>query len=198
MKHEVPYYSQFRDVTNEELKEKACTMTCLKMAGDFLSPNTFPSIDEMMEEAMVHGESMKEHGLITLSHTPHGFSHDVIVSLAHNYGIPAYKEEFKSFSLDQNKKPILGSHQNTMLQNGFKKISTALRAGSLPIVSVMPGLSEGKSFHTILIIGFEEKDGVLTGFYYHDPDAKNEERKEVFMSLEEFLKFWRKMAIFIG
>jgi hypothetical protein len=198
MKLEVPYYSQFRDVKSEDWKEKSCTMACLKMAGEYLSPNTLPSIDQMMDEAMIHGASMKSHGLVVESYTEHGFAHDVIVSMAHNCGISAYKEEFKSYSLDENKKPISGSNQNIMLDNGLKKISAMLETGSLPIVSVMPGLSEGKSFHTILLVGFEENDGVLKGFYYHDPDAKDEEKKGIFISLEEFIKFWRKMAIFIG
>ncbi len=198
MKLEVPYYSQHRDVIKSELRDRSCIMTCLKMAGDFLSPSTLPPIDQMMEEAMIHSQSMVEHGLISQPITPHGFAHDVIVSVAHNYGLPAYKEEFKSYSLDENKNPIPGIYGDLMFQNGLKKISAMLETGSLPIVSVMPGLSDGKSFHAVLLVGFEENGGALTGFYYHDPDAEKEEKKAVFLPLEEFIKFWRKMAIFIG
>ena len=50
---------------------------------------------------------------------------------------------------------------------------------------------EGK-FHQIVLVGYDDK-----GFYYNDPDYQDEEGKDLFVSIEDYKKYWRKMAIFI-
>ncbi len=198
MKLDIPYYSQFTEVTSDEWKDRSCIVVCLKMALDFLVPGKAPSVDRLIEEALLHSASMMEHGLITAKSATHGFVHDVIVVLAHNHGVPAYREEFKSLSLDEHNKPIPSPYVDLILQRGIEKLKQGIQSRHVPIVSVFPGLSEGESFHTILLTGFEEKDGVVTGFYYNDPDAKDEQRKDLFLELPDFLKYWRKMVIFVG
>ena len=198
MKLSVPYYSQFHDVTKEEWRSKACTVVCLKMALDFLVPDRTSSIDNLLHEAVIHSNSMLSRGLISEESLSHGSPHDVIVMMAHNYGVTAYREEFKSMAIGLSGAMEQSKFADEMFQQGLKKIVAILETGGLPIVSVLPGLSEGKSFHTILLIGFEDNNGTLTGFYYHDSDAAGEARNDLFITLEEFTKYWRKMAIFIG
>lgn len=198
MKLQVPYYSQFRNVTNTQWQDGSCTMTCLKMALDFLYPQRAPSIDELFDEGLTHIKSMTERGLLSSSASAHGIPHEVVVLMAHNYGALSYREEFKSMAVSETGKVMQGQYAGLMYEQGLKKICAMLETGSLPIVSVEPGLSAGKSFHTILLVGFEATEGTLTGFYYHDPDAKEDPREGIFISLEDFRKFWRKMAIFIG
>ncbi len=198
MKLHVPYYSQFHDVTKKEWQSKACTVVCLKMALDYLVPGRAPSIDNLLHEAVIHSNSMLGRGLISEESLRHGSPHDVIVMMAHNYGVTAYREEFKSMSANLDGSIGPSQFAGEMLQHGLKKIVAILETGGLPIVSVLPGLSEGKSFHTILLVGFEDNNATLTGFYYHDSDAPGEARNDLFISLEEFIKYWRKMAICIG
>lgn len=198
MKLDVPYYSQFKDVEREDLKPRACAMTCLKMALDFLVPGRAPSIDVLMHEAMAHTASMIQVGLITEVVAAQGLHRDVTVAMARNYGVNAFREEFKSMSLDEMNNPVASPYENEIYDNGVKKIVAMLETGSLPLISILPGLSEGKSFHSVLFVGFEEENGTLKGFYYHDSDAKDEPRKAVFMPFDEFNAYWRKMAIFIG
>ncbi len=198
MKLDVPYYSQFKDVTREDFKPRSCAMACLKMALDFIVPGRAPSIDVLMDEAMTHTASMIKAGLITEVVTSQGLHRDVTVVMARNYGVTAYREEFKSMALDSINQIVPSQYEGEMYQNGMKKIVAMLETGSLPMVSLLPGLSQGKSFHTVLFMGFEEENGTLKGFYYHDPDAENEPREAVFMSLDEFSTYWRKMVICIG
>ena len=198
MKLAIPYYSQYKEVTSDEWKGRACIVTCLKMALDHVSPGSAPSLDRLIEEALIHSASMMEHGLITAQSATHGFVHDVIVVMAHNHGVAAYREEFKSLSLDAENKPAPSPYVEAVLQKGIEKLKTSIENNHVPIVSVLPGLSDGESFHTILLTGFEEEEGRVKGFYYHDPDAKDLPRNDLFLSLSEFLKYWRKMAIFIG
>lgn len=198
MKLEVPYYSQFTDVSREDFQSRACTMTCLKMALDFHVPDRAPSIDTLMEEAQVHTKSMIDAGLITEKVASQGIHRDVTVAMARNYGVTAYREEFKSMTLDSEKKPIPSQYEQEMFQHGLEKIVAMLETGSLPIISVFPGLSEGKSLHAVLFVGFEEEEGTLKGFYYHDPDAKEVGRSFQYMGIDQFTTYWRKMVIFIG
>ncbi len=198
MKLKVPYHSQFRDSVREEWKSKACTVTCLKMAGDFLVPERLPSIDELFSEALFHSESMRSKGLIADIALSNGFPHDVIILLAHNYGIPAYREEFKSKSINTNSEIKESQYSGDMLNEGINRLRQSIENGKPPIVSVLPGLSEGTSFHTILLVGFEEENGVVSGFYYHDPDSKVIDLESIFIPISKFLEFWRKMAIFVG
>lgn len=197
MKLDVPYYSQFNDVQNPEWQDKACSVACLKMALDFLQPHRVPDLNALMSEAFTHGTSMLEHGLVTETAAKHGIPHDVIVLMAHNYGVTAYREEFKSLTAKDGAM-IESEYAPAMLEKGLQKITAMLETGSLVIASILPGLSSGSSNHTILLIGFEDNAGTLTGFYYHDPDSKTEARNSEFISLEDFLKYWRKLAIFVG
>ena len=198
MKLKVPYYSQFRDNIREEWKPKACTVTCLKMAGDFIAPERLPSIDQLFSEALFHSGSMKSRGLIVGSNLSHGFPHDVIVLLAHNYGFLAYREEFKSKFVGKDGSIKESQYSVEMTEKGINRLCQAIRDGKPVIVSVLPGLSEGGSFHTILLVGFEEENGEISGFYYHDPDSRVLDLDTIYIPLSKFLEFWRKMAIFIG
>src|SRR3990172_1948517 len=41
-------------------------------------------------------------------------------------------------------------------------------------------------------------EGLIKGFYYHDPDAHTpHEGKDQFVPIETFKKHWRRMAIFV-
>jgi len=200
----VPYYSQFQEIKNEEWKSRACSIVCLKMAFDFLlqqsetisNPSNSKSdfgtqidADELFKESEEIQQSLLSKKLISEEQAKNGRTHDTLVFLTHNHGLPAYKEEFKSLNLEFSEK---------MFEFGISKISKSIENEKPVLVSVLPGLSEGKSFHTILIVGTQKENEKITGFYYHDPDAKNERLENQFLNLENFKKFWRRLTIFVG
>ncbi len=190
MKHQVPYYSQFKDVSDLEWKPRSCTIVCLKMALDYLSLGKWqiPSIDHLIQEGVVIG-----------GYSEHGWKHSSVAILAHNYGIPAYQEEFRSMSIDINgKKFIEGGFAEQMTNLGIKKIVSVLESNGLAIVSVPRGNQSGGSFHNILIVGFEKDNDGISGLYFHDPDSENEPQKYQFIAINDFILKWRKMAIFLG
>ncbi|HEY4490141.1 MAG TPA: C39 family peptidase [Candidatus Paceibacterota bacterium] len=198
MKSQVPYYSQFKDVKNKELMEKSCTLTCLKMGLDYFLNEETPSIDDLFEEASLIAKDMERKGTIGKHSLDHGLTHDIIVLLAHNHYLQAYREEFKSVNVDLKKRIFTpNKFKDEMLEVGIQKIIASLINGHLIIASVLPGLSRGLSFHTILIIGFREVNKEPIGFIYHDPDSKDAMRSNQFIDLDSFKKFWRKQAIFI-
>ncbi|HEY4516225.1 MAG TPA: C39 family peptidase [Candidatus Paceibacterota bacterium] len=198
---DVPYYSQFKVVENMELQNKACSLVCLKMAIEYYFPDRGQvSAIDLFDESEIIQKSMLEKGLITEKVVAHGRSHDTIVFVAHNHGLSAYREEFRSISVNLETHEFLpNSYDEYFWARGIEKIKTAIKNNSLVMTSVFPGLSDGKSFHTLLIIGFEEsEDGELKGFYYHDSDAVGEPKNAQFIDLPTFKKFWRRLAIFLG
>lgn len=187
MKHTVPYYSQFADVTRQEWKSKACTVTCLKMAIEYATGKETTSVDTFIDVGVIIG-----------AHTGHGWDHSGIAILAHNYGVPAYKEEFRSVKVNTETKEFSKSqYEEGMCEYGISKIVKVLDEGGLAIVSVLRGLKPDGGFHSILITGYE-KSGEDISFIFHDPDTESGEKSNMTISKTDFIPVWRKMAIFIS
>jgi len=168
MKLEVPYYSQFLDVEDKYWMPRACGMACMKMVLDFYEVDT-ASLDELIKKGSEEG-----------GYGPWGWVHDYFVAFAKKYGLEAHREE----KMDPEK--------------GVVAIADALRHGHPVIVSAVKYILGQTKFHMIVITGYEEADGAVTGFYYHDPESTTREGSQhLFVSREIFVREWRKMAIFI-
>ncbi|PIQ66866.1 MAG: hypothetical protein CO184_00805 [Candidatus Zambryskibacteria bacterium CG_4_9_14_3_um_filter_40_16] len=201
MKMQVPYYSQYKDVEKEEWKilgkARACTAACLKMVFEYFKVDNCPTVDEIFEESLIITQDMLEKKLITELTITHGITHDVITLVSHNHGVPSFKEEFKSVKIDTANKTFSPSkYSQKIFDFGIKEIFNTLKGGGLVLTSVLPGLSNGQSFHTVLLVGFEEADGKIKGFYYHDPDSIDGTLSNQYLDLKMFDKYWRKQAIF--
>lgn len=103
-----------------------------------------------------------------------GWVHDKLLDLAKDYGLKAQRkekiedvEELKDFLDEDN--PIIVSIKAKRFLEEFEE-----------------------KFHQIVLTGYDDQ-----GFYYNDPDYKDEEGKELFIGNQKFEKHWRKMAIFI-
>jgi hypothetical protein len=186
---EVPYYSQYIQVKNEKWKPRSCSIVCLKMAIDFLIPQNSVSADDLFYESEQIEQSLLGKELISKKVLENGKSHDVIVFLAHNHGIPAHKEEFKT--LDINFKDI-------MTEYGINKLASSINQNMPVIVSILPGLSRGHSFHTILLIGVKKEGNGIAGFYYHDPDSQENILFNQYVDIKKFKDYWRSLAIFFN
>ena len=188
MKLDIPYYSQIRDVKNPEWKKRACGVVTLLMVLKFFKKDITLSVDDLIIE-----------GLAINAHNEHGWIHDGLVALARNYGAHAYCQEFKSRLFDAVKK-IMTIHpiEESLTEDGIKKIVETLRSGAPVIASVLGKFNENGEYHLVPLVGFEEKDGVVSGFYYHEPNAEREsEGAFQFVDIATFRQFWRKFAIFI-
>ncbi|MFZ3020395.1 MAG: C39 family peptidase [Minisyncoccia bacterium] len=185
MKLKIPYHSQFDEITMLDWKEKGCSVTCLKMCLDFAKSDAIPSIDSLIKEGIVIGGYLD--GI--------GWRHDALVRLAHNYGVPAYAEEFKSVKVDVASKTFSQNiFENDLLDIGVRRIRGAIERNVPVIVSI----SRQNGSHQIVVVGFEDNLGATTGFYINDPDNRLGERKEIFVPISEFLTEWRKFAVFVG
>jgi len=122
-----------------------------------------------------------------------GWKHDALVWLAHNHGVPAYKEEFRSDLINTETKEFEPSIFSEELRDeGVRRIKESLDKEIPVVVSFLPGFGSVSNFHLAVVIGYDEK-----GFIVHDPsDSSPKESHSI--SKEDFLKFWRKYAIFVG
>jgi len=89
MKLQVPYYSQYVDITDSFWMLRACGATCLKMIGEFHG-KIVPDIVTLCNEAK------DRNGY----HMANGWVHDYLVTKAKEFGLHAERKE-KLITLDE-------------------------------------------------------------------------------------------------
>ena len=146
----VPYYSQYIDVANIEWQSRACGVACLKMLLGAQVVRT-PSIDEMIRQ----GEAIGAYG-------PSGWTHDGLLALAQKYYTKLSRTEWRQAE---------GKTADELNEEGIAFLISELRSGHPIIVSAIKNFEVVDKFHMVVLTGFEEEDGKVTGFYYHDPDC---------------------------
>ena len=191
----VPYYSQVVHVKKHEWRQKACTITCLKMAMEYVLGCMQPPVDDLFHESELIQENMLSRGLLTREATTYGRTHDTIVKVAHNHGCLAHPEEFRSMSVNEDGSFGESHHSEAMVKAGIERICQSVANNSPVIVSVRRRFETGGAPHSVLIIGFEKG----SGFYYRDPDSEEDEShlEGNFISLSGFKESWRRLAIFV-
>ena len=187
IKLDIPFYSQFTNVAQEEWKERACAPTCLKMVLDFLSGGKFEKgIDDLIKEGLV----------IVGGYEPgNGWTHAGIIRLAHNHGFQAYLEEFRTIKVNVEEKTFSKSDfEDLLIEKGIEKIKNTLGSGLPVIISCSKNFDEFHKFHQVVLIGFDDN-----GFYYHEPHKESEEEgANRFVDFQTFKTHWRKFAIFLN
>lgn len=179
----VKFASQYKDIQDESWKPRACSIASLWMALKTLRKDFKLTPDELLEE-----------GLSINGYSYTGFwRHASIAILAHNHGLPAYIEEFKSEPFNKPTKYAKG-----LLNYGAEKIFNFLKNGQgLVIVSIPKNWTELNKPHAVLLTGVKVKNGEK--YFLYNDSAKETEKagagQEIF--IEDFKKSWRKLAIFI-
>lgn len=176
MKLNVPYYSQYLDVMNADWQSRACGVVCLKMLLGTKGIST-PTLDEMIAQ----GDAIGAHG-------EYGWIHDGLIALAHQYGAKLERAEWRR---SDEKSP------EELNEEGIKFLVSRLRMHCPVLVSAIKKFQEEDKFHMVTLTGFEEQDGAVTGFYYHDSDTtKRGEGENLFVPIDVFRARWRRMAIY--
>lgn len=191
MQVSVPFYSQHAPEIPEEWRSRACGVTALKMALDIAlqkEGREAPGVSDLIEEAKAVG-----------GWTEYGWAHEALARVAHNHGVPAYREEFKSVFVDLlNHAFSPSSFVESMLEHGIARLREGIERGRLPIVSVPLHFEEKGAFHLVLLTGYGFQNEI-PGFYYNDSAyIESAEGRERFVDEETFKARWRRLAIFIG
>lgn len=172
----VPYYSQHLDVLDSEWKDRVCAVACIKMLLE-AKKVAAPPLDEMIKQ-----------GLALNAHGPSGWIHSGLIALALQYGTTLSRAEWRK---SETKTP------EELNEEGIRFIVSELRSGNPVIVSAIKKFIEKDKFHMVILVGFQEQDGVIKGFLYHDPDSTiYTDGENQFVPMETFRETWRRMAIF--
>lgn len=181
------FCSQYLDITNEEWKNRGCSISALWMGFKILKPEFNLSLDQVLEEG------------ISINGFKDGFwDHKSIAILAHNHGFAAYTEEFKSspFGVDTE-------YAESINEYGVNKIFEFLKNNrennfGVVIASVPKNFDDVDKPHSILLHNISEIDGQKY-FIYNDSEKLSKiEGKNLEISLQEFKNKWRKLGIFIN
>ena len=178
------FCSQYRDINEEDWKSRSCSIASLWMALKSLKNDFDLTPDDLLKE-----------GLSINGYLDSGFwRHSSIVILAHNHGLAAFAEEFKSVPFGVETK-----YADPLRDYGVEKIFNFLKEEKgLVIVSVPKGFTDVYKPHSVLLHSVVEEDGKRY-FVYNDSEKENEEEgKDLKISLEEFTNKWRKLAIFVS
>lgn len=171
MKLDVPYYSQYIDVKDPYWQPRACGFCCIKMIATFHNKD----IRDIVEIANL----AKSEG----GYSEHGIIHDWSVGY------------FQKLGLNSNRMEKMNGEKTN---EGISKIVNSLKNNCPVIISVARDREGKKAFHQVVLTGFEEEEGDVSGFYMNDSDTKIKgEGINIFMSMIDFLKEWRGMAIFV-
>ncbi len=182
----VPYFSQNSDSVPKEWHDSACGIATVKMVLAFLNGES-PDMSFLLREGQAIG-----------GFTEKGWRHESLVRILRNHGVLAYPQEFVSTSVQIDEvfgiTRMRGKDDENFSKIGLQKILSKLSSGLPVIVSVSPKFNGNKHSHLILIIGYDQTTESL---YYHDPDSRDgTELKAAPISTKNFLKFWRRLAIF--
>ncbi len=183
MKLDIPFFSQYADTVAAEWQSKICAIACIKMVLDFYGKKIEPM--KIVEEGLVISKKLAESGKPQSGYTSEfGWGHDVLIYLLLQNEILAYRQEFKG--------------NDAFAALGIEKIKNQLLIKKPVMVSIAKDILNPKtSGHLVLIVGFEEENGIVKGLYINDPEKRTEsEGKGIFVSREDFLKRWKKLAIF--
>lgn len=176
MKIKVNHYSQYLDVTDPMWQPRACGVACLKMLLDSRGTET-PPLDEMIAQGCAIG-----------AHGEWGWKHDGLIALARQYGAKLSRNEWRK---SESKTP------EELNEEGIMFLISELIAKRPVLVSAIKKFEEADKFHMVLLTGFDERDGAVIGFYYHDSDTTvRGEGENLFVPIDTFRAKWRRMAIF--
>lgn len=178
------FCSQYRDIKDEGWKHRGCTISALWMGLKMLKEDFNLTPDELLKEAI----SIKAYADV-------GFwKHDSIAILAHNHGVGAYNEEFKSrpFGIDTE-------YSESILEYGINKIFNFVKnKEGVVIVSVPKAFQEIDKPHSVIIHDAINVEGKRY-FIYHDSEKDNEELgMNLRVDLETFKEKWRRLGIFLN
>ncbi len=178
------FCSQYNDIDLEEWKNKACSICALWMAIKIIKKDFDLNVNELLNEALDIGAWLQS-----------GFwIHNKITILAHNHGIAAYTEEFKSIPFGKETK-----YSESILNYGVEKIFNFIKnKNGLVIVSVPKDFLYEDKPHSVLFHSVKEENGERY-FVYNDSNKQNkEEGSNLIINLKDFTIKWRKLAIFLN
>ena len=183
MKIDIPFYSQYSDDIEKDWQNRSCAIVCLQMVLDFYKKES--KFIDLIKEGLSISEDLEKKGRRTEGYTQEfGWGHELLIMLLKNNGVLSYRQDFKN--------PNFESKYITL---GLEKIRLNILDKKPVIVSMAKDINNPQtSGHMIVVSGIESDGESIKSFYINNPE--NEENKNI--SIEDFKKVWKKLAIFVN
>jgi hypothetical protein len=99
-------------------------------------------------------------------------------------------------------KKSLNAYKRQVVEEAMHIFSKSIDNSEPFLVSINKNMGKKVSPHLVVVTGYESEKGRISGLYIHDPNnpKKNGKRTELvnqFINRKDFVKMWRKTAIFI-
>jgi uncharacterized protein YvpB len=104
-----------------------------------------------------------------------GWKHQIICDLATQHSLKSYRAE------------------NDKIENLIK----ALEKDEPVIISIYKNFNPQNDGHLAVLNGYYVDEGELLGFYVNDPVGAQYKHKNQFIKLEDFIRGWKKRAIYV-
>lgn len=210
---DVPYYSEFEEIDGvtshiDFFKRRSCGIVSLKMVLDFISRQTnrkIVKIDYLIKVALAEGAYVLENG----GHKDYGWQHAGLVRTVQKLGFLGYRRKYFIQKKDLEHLQKEGT-SNKSLRRYYNQVFTEVVAAfrnqiddGMPfLISIEKNLGIKRVSHIVVLTGYREVADEIIGFFINDPNnpkqGKNRPKhKNEFISLSEFDKIWRKLAIFV-
>lgn len=190
---DVPYLSQFDDVSDVNWQSVACGVTSLAMVLKYYG--TEVPIENLIEV----GEEIN-----SFSEKAGGWYHNGLCEIARRYGFIAWRRKWRIGKRDLDYVKEEGWTDNDVEQyeiqtaaEGIFTLEKSILKGTPPIISADKDFENENSGHLVVVTGFEREGEELKGFYINDPKARGKKRKDEFIYLKKFEEHWHKRGIFV-
>lgn len=182
MKIDIPYYSQYSEKIEKDWQNRSCAILCLQMVLYFYGKNIEPM--NLIKEGLKISEVLKERGKEKDGYTREfGWGHELLVILLKNNGVLAYRQDFKNPNFEKE-----------YFELGLEKIKQNLLDKKPVIVSVAKDPNNPKSSgHMIVVSGIEYDKNSIKSFCINDPENIDND----YISIGDFIKNWKRLAIFV-
>ncbi len=183
MNLDIKYYSQYSEKVDKDWQSRSCSIACLQMILDFYGKKIEPM--NLIKEGLKISEILKEKGKEKDGYTREfGWGHELLVILLKNNGVLAYRQDFKNPNFEKE-----------YFELGLEKIKQNLLNKKPVIVSILRDMEGLKPYgHMFVLSGIENDGENIKSFFIKDPE--NESNRII--SIEEFKKVWRRLAIFVN
>lgn len=157
----VPYQSQYYDISEPHRAAGACGMACMTMLSGYYV-GQMPLLDSVDKRG-------REEGGYT---TSGGWRHSYMQEAAPTYGFHLEKIEIEDIDVQT-------------------KIIEQVELGRPMIASVFRRIFERKLFHMILVVGYEEIEGVMYVVYHEPASTTRDGGAYKKASFEDFCAYFR-------
>lgn len=171
---EVPHWGQYLDVEDNHWRERSCAIISLVMVMSFYGKE----VDA--HKAIEEGQNIivKDKTGVVGGYDPNfGWRHDAIVGLAKHYGFDSYRSE------------------NETVEN----LISSLANNEPVIINIYKNFDPKEGGHLAVLTGFfsDDKTGEIISFYVNDPIGEPYKYKNKGIPYDEFMRGWKKRAIYV-